>query len=127
MGKSVAEFTDDRRELFRGDVVVHSADKRTEIPKGSLDLGGLRELELLVDVESVLDRPPLIDRPINGRAIRTEFRPWLHVLLEEERRMVPLDARRGEHFPCKLPRTGLLPHEQGSFLRVHLIHLDEFR
>jgi len=53
-------------------MVVHSTHKGAIDPEDTLDLGGMRELKLAVDVPTVFDRPPVPDTAIDSSAIRLE-------------------------------------------------------
>lgn len=47
-------------------MVVHPPDEGAEVPKEPLDLGGLPELPLSVEVRFVAHGPPLVDRAVDG-------------------------------------------------------------
>jgi len=105
--------------------MIHPSHESPVVAEDSLNLGGMFELELRMQVAAVLDRPPTIDAFVYCSTVRPELAPGLHFPEEEVCRVVPLHRRAVHDLERELARSCLLRHDQRLAFEVRLVHLHD--
>ncbi len=105
--------------------MIHSPQERAQYAEHSFDLRRLPELEPLVDIPLMIDRPPVLDGAIDPGAIGAELRSWFHMSLKEPDRVMALH-RTSEQHERDLPRALLLAHDERPSLEIRLVELHDF-